>query len=321
MSAPDFTLKHQREQYREHGKFHTPPELARMLRSLIPGNPSNVYDPTCGAGALLNEFPDSALYGQDIDAEALEYARQRFGSRFHGVLGDVLTEPAFMDRKFDAIVANPPFSIKWDPTRATDERFTVAPTVPTASRADFAFILHTIHLLAPGGTAAVLAFPGMLYRGGREQQLRQWIVEQQYVSAVIRVPGDTFTDTKIETACLVIKKGMGERPVQFCDLEHETSRTVTKAEIAGNDWNLSVTSYVQAPKPDTPPVDPVALEDTAEDQALRRLRAELEFTRAVDMVEGSDRFPQFCHRVRRVVDQVEAGNPALDIKGGRHENR
>ena len=316
MTTPDFTLKHQRKQYREQGKFHTPPELARMLRALIPGNPASVYDPTCGAGALLAQFPNAALYGQDIDAEALDYARQRFGQRFHGVLGDVLTEPAFMDRKFDAIVANPPFSVKWDPTKATDDRFTVAPTVPTASRADFAFLLHIIHLIAPGGTAAVLAFPGMLYRGGREQQLREWIIEQQYVAAVIRVPGDTFTDTKIETACLVLKKGQGEKPVQFCDLEHETSRTVTKAEIAGNDWNLTVTAYVQPPKPDTPPVDLVALEGTAEDQALRRLRAELEFTRTVDQVDGSNRFPQFCDRVRRVVNDAEADQPALDIEGG-----
>lgn len=306
MSAPDFTLKHQREQFKAQGKFHTPPELARFLRELIPGTPTRVYDPTCGAGSLLAEFPEAQLFGQDIDVEAVAAAQDRFGDRFHGVVGDVLTAPAWLDEQFEAIVANPPFSIKWDPTKATDERFLDAPTVPTKGRADFAFLIHIMHMLADGGTAAVLQFPGVLYRGQREATLRRWMVEQGWVHRVIHIPGDTFVDTSISTCCLVLSKTPAEQ-IMFEDREQHLSTSVPVADVLADEGcQLSPNRYVRAPEPASPPVDPVQLEQSARHGALRRIRAELEFSRMVTAIEGWHDFPEFCQQVRGVVDDVES---------------
>ena len=118
------TIKGLRAQFKAVGKFHTPPELALLLRSYIPGDPQAVYDPTCGAGSLLSVFPEGVeKFGQDIDQAALDDAAML--PNFHGHYGDVLTDPAWLDKRFPAIVANPPFSIKWEPT--VDERFMSAP--------------------------------------------------------------------------------------------------------------------------------------------------------------------------------------------------
>lgn len=294
------TIKGLREQFKAQGKFHTPPELAKFLRSLIHGDPATVYDPTCGAGALLAEFPDAEKFGQDIDSEALADAEQL--SNFHGALGDVLSEPAWMGQKFAAIVANPPFSIKWDPAVATDERFMHAPTVPTAGRADFAFLLHILHFLADDGTAAVLSFPGVLYRGNREKTLRRWLVERGVISQVISIPGDTFMDTAISTACIVFRRGSDR--ITFTDREHGVEETVTLDEVARQDYLLSVSAYVQPPTPRQPPFDSVAVEEAARRNLLRKLKSELLFSKQVARMEGWDTFPDLCRRAHEVIDEV-----------------
>lgn len=278
------SIKGVRAEFKRVGKFHTPPELAAFLHDLIPAGARDVYDPTCGAGNLLSQFPDDTpKYGQDIDRAALADANALPG--FHGEEGDVLTDPAWRDRKFHAIVANPPFSIPWEP--AWDERWFGVPTMPTKGRADWAFLIHIIHMLADDGTAAVLQFPGILYRGGREQTLREWLVTENLLDRVISIPGDTFTDTTISTACLVLRKDREPgAPIVFDDRELGLEREVSLAEIEAADWNLSVNTYVQPPEPEVEPVDTWELEQLARRNAVRKLRGELQFSRMVAEMEG-----------------------------------
>lgn len=294
------TIKGLREQFRAVGKFHTPPELALLLRSYIPGEPAEVYDPTCGAGALLSVFPNAEKYGQDIDAEAL--ADASLLPRFHGVLGDVLSSPAWMDRKFPAIVANPPFSIKWDPSVASDERFMSAPTIPTANRADFAFLLHVLYMLASGGVAAVLSFPGVLYRGGRERTLRAWMIESNVIDRVVSIPGGTFEDTSISTAVIVFRKGRDSDSIVFEDREHGLEETVPIQCVRDADYSLSVSQFVELPKPDEPPFDAWEAECSARRGVVSRLRADLLFSRQVALLEGWPLRP-FIDDLRGVLDE------------------
>lgn len=278
------TIKGLRSQFKAVGKFHTPPELALMLRALIPGEPKRVYDPTCGAGALLSVFPEGTeKFGQDIDEPAL--ADAALLPNFHGHLGDVLTEPAWMDERFDAIVANPPFSIKWEPQ--ADERFFGAPTIPTAGRADYAFILHILHMLSDDGTAAVLQFPGVLYRGQREGKIRAWLVETNVIDQVISVPGDTFTDTSIATCVLVLRKNREPgAPIRFEDREHDIERLVELDEIRSNDYNLGVSQYVQPAQPEAEPFDAWETEQAARRGMCRKLFADITFSKQVAEFEG-----------------------------------
>lgn len=283
------SIKGLRAEFREQGKFHTPPALAQFLHDLIPDADGvrDVYDPTCGAGNLLAVFPDSTpKFGQDIDAVAVADAQERL-ENFAGVVGDVLAAPEWVGRRFHAIVANPPFSVKWEPH--VDARFEDAPTVPTAGRADFAFLLHIVYMLAGDGTAAVLQFPGICYRGGREQKLREYLVDElNVVDKVISLPGKTFEDTAISTVALVLRRDRGLfDPILFEDREIEMSREVSVEEVAGNDYNLSVNVYVSKPV-EREEVDPIALNALAWRGAKRRIAAELAFQRQVCAFESWD---------------------------------
>lgn len=297
------TIKGLREQFKSVGKFHTPPELALMLRELIPGDPDKVYDPTCGAGALLSVFPEAtAKYGQDIDSAALHDAALL--PNFRGHLGDVLTDPAWLNERFPAIVANPPFSIKWEPQ--ADERFMYAPTVPTGGRADYAFLLHILHMLTDDGVAAVLSFPGVLYRGQREGALRAWMVESNYIDQVIHIPGDTFTDTSIATAVVVLKRNRAsDAPIRFEDREHGIERVVPLDEIRANGYNLSVSQYVQPAVQEAPPFDAWETEQAARRGMCRKLRADLQFSAQVAEFEGWSIAP-FVDDLRGVLDEFAA---------------
>lgn len=306
------SLKAMRQEFKDRGQFYTPPELATFIRSLVPGEPHRVYDPTCGRGSLLSAFADSVeKYGQDIDALAVSDAEIIPG--FHGAVGDVLSNPAWLDERFDAIVANPPFSVRWEPQ--SDERFMSVPTVPTGSRADYAFLIHILHMLAPDGVAVVLCFPGILYRGGREGILRQWFVEQNVIDQVILIPGNTFTDTSISTACLVLRKDRDTDTIRFVDREHEIERDVAIAEVSAHGYALSVSTYIQPPPKNAEPFDPLEVEMAARRGFLRKLRAELKMSRMVAHMEGFD-FGRFVAEVRAVVDDSEsAENDPTELLG------
>lgn len=284
------SIKKLRAQFKSTGKFHTPPALVELIASIartdLGDEPVEVYDPTCGAGDLLSAFPGAHKYGQDIDEEAVLDARVNL-TNFNYAVGDVLKEPAWQWQKFQCIVANPPFSIAWKPNEQ-DERFISAPTVPTKSKADYAFILHILHMLADDGVAVVMGFPGILYRGGREGKIRQWMVENHHITDVYHIPGGHFEDTAIATCILVLRKELQVGRIRFHDLEHGISRHISAEEIEANDFNLSVSAYVQPPEPEKEPVDAWELQKQARKQSIIQLKQDLDFDRMVCELEGWD---------------------------------
>jgi type I restriction enzyme M protein len=302
--ASDYNLKNIKDQFKRDGVFYTPPELAEWLKGLIPEKPKRVYDPTCGRGALLSVFDDDVLkYGQDIDGNAVSDAG-KYLTNFNGAVGNVLSDSKFLGEKFEAIVANPPFSVEWEPV--TDGYFAEAPTVPTKGRADFAFIIHILHMLSNDGTAVVLNFPGIAYRGGREQVLRKWLIDRNVVEQVYHVGGDTFTDTKIATFCLVLKKNRTSDTVLFVDRENKLQRDVSIDEIVKADYLLSVGTYIQ-PVREEVKYDPVELERLARRNTIRKLKAELSFSHMVAKMEQWD-FSEFLFELRKTINDFEKDN-------------
>lgn len=240
----DFSAKAYRDELKQKGVFHTDSKLAEIIKSYGKDRPKNVYDPTCGVGTLLSVFDDDIpKYGQELTEDYLEVAKATL-KNFTGAVGDTLKNPAFMDKRFDLIVANYPFSIKWEPNKE-DIRFKDWVDVPPPSKADYAFIMHMMYLLDDDGVCVSLNFPGILYRKAREGKIRKQLVEKGYIKKVIQVPGGYFEDTNIATSILVLTKKKSEGFIEFKDLEIDKKEKVSIDEIKENDFNLSVSSYVQ----------------------------------------------------------------------------
>ena len=255
------------------------------------------------AKVLGKENVRQGFYGQEINLTTYNLARINMFlhdinyEKFDIVHGDTLTDPGHWDEEpFEAIVSNPPYSIKWDgdanPLLINDPRFSAAGVLAPKSKADLAFTLHMLHWLAVNGTAAIVEFPGVMYRGGAEQKIRKYLIDNNYVDAVIQLPTDLFFGTTIATCILVLKKSKTENSVVFIDasaeftrlgnknkltdanqariLEAYTSRTdeahftkvVSYDELKSNDYNLSVSSYVER-------------EDTSEVINITALNAEI----------------------------------------------
>lgn len=261
------------------------------------------YDPTCGRGNLLAIFPvDCRKYGQEIDESALAEARERL-TNFEGVLGNTLTNPAFMDRRFKSIVANYPFSVKWEPQK--DERFAELPTLPPPSKADWAFIAHCYYMLTDGGTASILCFPGVLYRGNREQAVREWFVKNKTIRKVISFEGGFFEDTNIATALLVLQKGVVNDTILFTDHESGLEREVSVDEVLKNDGNLSVNVYVSPkPKPKEE-ADPWLLELNCRHVMKEKLRKDIAQSQMVCLLEGW-KLDTFLDELQTVIDKFRS---------------
>ncbi|HGS6226839.1 TPA: type I restriction-modification system subunit M, partial [Klebsiella variicola subsp. variicola] len=227
------------------------------------------------------------FFGQEINHTTYNLARMNMFlhninyDKFDIRLGNTLTEPHFRDEKpFDAIVSNPPYSVKWigsdDPTLINDERFAPAGVLAPKSKADFAFVLHALNYLSAKGRAAIVCFPGIFYRGGAEQKIRQYLVDNNYVETVISLAPNLFFGTTIAVNILVLSKHKTDTKVQFIDaselFKKETNnniltdahieqimqvfasktdvdhlaKTVPQETVAANNYNLSVSSYVEA---------------------------------------------------------------------------
>ena len=275
------TLKETREQFKKQGKFHTPLEVATRVKEKYlkeKPHPKNVYDPTLGAGTLLKVFDDSIpKYGQEIDEEAFNQAKEELVN-FTGVLGDTLKEPAFKGMKFDVIYANPPFSIKWE--EKMDWRFEKCGILAPASKADWAFNLHIVEYLADDGIALAINFPGILYRGNREQKIREWLIEQNYIDKIIQFPANELTDTNISTVGIVFKKNKTTTDVEFIDEENDISRIVKKEEIKQNNYNLSTSTYVQKEE-EKEVIDPIKLDQEVLDITYKNIERRVLSDRAI----------------------------------------
>jgi len=279
------------------GEFYTPQEVSELLaRITVVGKSevNKVYDPACGSGSLLLNFVKvlghdavrQGFYGQEINLTTYNLCRINMFlhdvnyEKFHIAHGDTLTDPAHWDDEpFEAIVSNPPYSIKWDgdanPLLINDPRFAPAGVLAPKSKADLAFTLHILSWLAVNGTAAIVEFPGVLYRGGAEQKIRQYLIDNNYVDAVIQLPPDLFFGTTIATCIIVLKKSKHDNATLFIDAsaefvrsgnknkllpEHQQkildaftgrrsiehfARLVENGDIATNGYNIAVSSYVE----------------------------------------------------------------------------
>lgn len=279
------------------GEFFTPQEVSELLAQItLVGKKSinKVYDPACGSGSLLLKFAKilgednvkQGFFGQEINITTYNLCRINMFlhnisfAKFDIALGDTLTDPKHWDDEpFDAIVSNPPYSISWagdsDITLINDERYAPAGVLAPRSKADLAFTMHMLSWLAADGTAAIVEFPGVLYRGGAEQKIRKYLIENNFVDCVIQLPANLFFGVSIATCIIVLKKAKKDNSVLFIDasnkFEHRGNKNVLSDEnikdimdayvsrtdkeyfckliknddILQNENNLSVSSYVE----------------------------------------------------------------------------
>ena len=249
------------------GEYYTPQEVSELLtRITVVGKTqvNKVYDPACGSGSLLLKFAQvlgkenvrQGFYGQEINLTTYNLARINMFlhdvnyEQFNLALGDTLTDPAHWDDEpFEAIVSNPPYSIKWDgdanPLLINDPRFAPAGVLAPKSKADLAFTMHILSWLAVNGTAAIVEFPGVLYRGGAEQKIRKYLIDNNYVDTVIQLPPDLFFGTTIATCIIVLKKSKTDNSVLFIDGSAEFSRTTNKNKLAASNQARILDAFSQ----------------------------------------------------------------------------
>jgi type I restriction enzyme M protein len=247
------------------GEFFTPQEVSELLaRITLVGKKTvnKVYDPACGSGSLLLQYAkvlgkDKVLdgfYGQEINITTYNLCRINMFlhdinyEKFSIAHGDTLTDPYHWDdQPFEAIVSNPPYSIDWDgdanPLMINDPRFSPAGVLAPKSKADLAFTLHILHWLATNGTAAIVEFPGVLYRSGAEQKIRKYLVDNNYVDAVIQLPKDLFFGTPIQTCILVLKKSRNTNEVLFVNAENEFGRFGNKNKLRYEDIDKILNTF------------------------------------------------------------------------------
>lgn len=299
------------------GEFFTPQHVSKLIAQLAMHKQTSVnkiYDPACGSGSLLlqakkhfdTHIIEDGFFGQELNHTTYNLARMNMFlhninyDKFNIQLGDTLREPHFIDDKpFDAIVSNPPYSVKWigsdDPTLINDERFAPAGVLAPKSKADFAFVLHALSYLSSKGRAAIVCFPGIFYRGGAEQKIRKYLVDNNYVETVISLAPNLFFGTTIAVTILVLSKHKADNKIQFIDasglFKKETNtntltekhieqimrvfdskasvehfaKSISFETIANNAYDLSVNSYVEA-------------EDTREKVDIVQLNTELKTT-------------------------------------------
>lgn len=280
------------------GEFFTPADVSELLTRLgTVGKKTvnKVYDPACGSGSLLlkaekvlgKDAVMNGFFGQEINITTYNLCRINMFlhdigfDKFDIECEDTLTNPQHWDDEpFELIVSNPPYSIKWEggdnPLLINDPRFAPAGVLAPKSKADLAFIMHSLSWLAPNGTAAIVCFPGIMYRGGAEQKIRKYLAESNYVDCVIQLPANLFFGTGIATCIMVMKKGKTDNKILFIDATNECikvtnnnkltedniskivecfkerhdeahfSKLVSFDEVEKNDFNLSVSTYVEA---------------------------------------------------------------------------
>ncbi|MCA9341013.1 type I restriction-modification system subunit M [Candidatus Saccharibacteria bacterium] len=306
------------------GEFYTPQEVSQILARIVSTGKTrlkSVYDPACGSGSLLlriGKYTEIDRYfGQEMNNTTYNLARMNMilhdvhFDRFDIKQEDTLVHPEHLEYKFEAVVANPPFSAKWagdsNPLNAQDERFSPWGKVAPSSKADYAFITHMVHQLADNGTMAVVMPHGVLFRGAAEGVIRQALIERNYLDAVIGLPANLFYGTSIPACILVFKKCKTTNDVLFIDaskhfekgknqnrlrpsdidkiMEIYASRTsedkyshlATLAEIQENDYNLNIPRYVDTFEPEAPiDLDQVVADIHAADATTAELDAAIE---------------------------------------------
>lgn len=318
------------------GEFFTPADVSELLTRLGTVGKTEinkVYDPACGSGSLLlkaekvlgHDAIRNGFFGQEINITTYNLCRINMFlhdvgfDKFSIACEDTLTAPQHWDDEpFELIVSNPPYSIKWagddDPLLINDPRFSPAGVLAPKSKADLAFIMHSISWLAANGTAAIVCFPGIMYRGGAEKKIRKYLIDNNYVDCVIQLPSNLFFGTSIATCIMVLKKSKTDNRTLFIDATKECVKVTNNNkltpeniqrivntfekreeaahfshlakydEIVDNDYNLSVSTYVEA-------------EDTREVVDITRLNAEIE-----EIVKREDALRE---AIRQIIAEIE----------------
>ena len=327
------------------GEFFTPADVSELLTRLgTVGKKeiNKVYDPACGSGSLLlkaekvlgKEGVRNGFFGQEINITTYNLCRINMFlhdvgfEKFNIACEDTLTAPQHWDDEpFELIVSNPPYSIKWagddNPLLINDPRFSPAGVLAPKSKADMAFIMHSLSWLAANGTAAIVCFPGIMYRGGAEQKIRKYLIDNNYIDCIIQLPSNLFFGTTIATCIMVLKKGKADNRTLFIDASGECikvtnnnkltqeniahivstfakreekqhfSHLASYEEIEGNDYNLSVSTYVEA-------------EDTREKIDIVKLNAEIEEIVAREQVLR-DEIAKIIAEIDQSADRQEVG--------------
>ncbi len=311
------------------GEFFTPQEVSELLAEMtVVGKKqvNKVYDPCCGSGSLLLKFAKvlgkenvrQGFYGQETNITTYNLCRINMFlhdinyEKFNIAHGDTLTEPKHWDDEpFDCIVSNPPYSIKWEgdanPLLINDPRFSPAGVLAPKSKADLAFTLHMLSWLSTSGTAAIVEFPGVLYRSGAEQKIRKYLIDNNYIDTVIQLPPDLFFGTTIATCVIILKKSKKDNATLFIDASGEFVRGgnknklneanrkkilnafVGRKDIAANDYNIAISSYVKQ-------------ENTTVEVNIEKLNAHI-----ADIVTKQN-------KLRTAIDEIVA-----DLEGGTYE--
>lgn len=320
------------------GQYFTPADVSELLARLgtIGKTKINkVYDPACGSGSLLLKVEkvlgkdniERGFYGQEIDLTTYNLCRINMFlhniefDKFSIVREDTLLSPQHWDdQPFELIVSNPPFSVPWEgdknPLLINDPRFSPAGVLAPASKGDMAFIMHSLSWLASNGAAAIVCFPGIMYRGGAEQKIRKYLIDNNFIDCIIQLPSNLFFGTSIATCIMVLKKGKADNKTLFIDASAECikvtnnnkltqenierivdtfanraeeahfSHLASYEEIADNDYNLSVSTYVEA-------------EDTREKIDIVKLNAEIEKIVAREQVLRDE--------IAKIIAEIEVG--------------
>ncbi|MBQ7501160.1 type I restriction-modification system subunit M [bacterium] len=319
------------------GEYFTPQEVSRLLTLLAVGSRkeiNKVYDPACGSGSLLLQSAKilgpghvrQGFFGQEINLTTYNLCRINMFlhdisyDKFSIKNGDTLTDPQHWDDEpFEVIVSNPPYSVKWagksNPLLINDERYSPAGVLAPESKADMAFIMHSLSWLAANGAASIVCFPGIMYRGGAEQKIRAYLVRENFVDCVIQLPANLFFGTTIATCIMVLKRGKTDNNVLFIDASGEFVKAtnnnklseaniqrilqayekreseahfcslVPNAAIAENAYNLSVSGYVEA-EDKREKIDIKALNAQIKEIVAREEELRAEIDRIVAMIEG-----------------------------------
>jgi type I restriction enzyme M protein len=319
------------------GEFFTPADVSELLTRLgTVGKKkiNKVYDPACGSGSLLlkalkvlgKDAVVTGFFGQEINITTYNLCRINMFlhdvgfDKFDVACEDTLTNPQHWDDEpFELIVSNPPYSIKWagddNPLLINDPRFAPAGVLAPKSKADMAFIMHALSWLAPNGTAAIVCFPGIMYRGGAEKKIRKYLVENNFIDCIVQLPSNLFFGTSIATCIMVMKRGKVDNKVLFIDATDEcikvtTNNKLTNAnidkivetfssrkeidhfsaladydEIADNDYNLSVSTYVKA-EDKREIIDIRLLNEEIRDIVAKEKVLRDEIDRIINLVEG-----------------------------------
>ena len=318
------------------GEFYTPQEVSELLTKLaIAGKTSvnKVYDPACGSGSLLlksakilgKENVRNGFYGQEINLTTYNLCRINMFlhdigyDKFNIACEDTLVSPQHWDDEpFEVIVSNPPYSIKWagddNAVLINDPRYSPAGVLAPKSKADFAFIMHSLSWLATNGTASIVCFPGILYRGGAEQKIRKYLIDNNFVYCIIQLPDNLFFGTSIATCIMVLKKSKKDNSTLFIDATNECvkvtnnnkltdeninniveiftdredkdyiSKLISNEEIAENDYNLSVATYIER-EDTTEKIDIIELNKEIDEIVVREQMLRDEIKKIISEIE------------------------------------